>query len=77
VNRLGEFLPNGRSFTLNSFYKKLQNWRKILAYFFSLGSIDYVIILTIYWLGYILGDFFTISSGHPGQKLPARQEVIS
>jgi hypothetical protein len=25
----------------------------------------YVLILTKYGLGYILGDFFTLSSGHP------------
>jgi hypothetical protein len=35
-------------------------------------SVDYVLILTKYWLGYFGDDFFTNTSGHPDSKRPCR-----
>jgi hypothetical protein len=43
------------------------NYRSTANYWATfLHSTSYVLILTNTWLGYILGDFFTDSSGHPG-----------
>jgi hypothetical protein len=64
---LGEFSPNGQLFTLGSFLKKIINYPHFCATFFL--SIDYYeLILTEKWLGNILGDLLTNSSGHPGYK---------
>jgi hypothetical protein len=56
VTRLGDF------FTFGMFLKI-----KEVAHFGAIfsNSTRYVLILTNNWLGYILGDFFTNSSGHP------------
>jgi hypothetical protein len=37
----------------------------------------YALILTNNWLGYILGDFFTNSSGHPGHNREEQSEEKS
>jgi hypothetical protein len=60
---LGEFSPKARLFTLGSFSKITQGAEKFGAILFQ--RIDYVLILTKNGLGYILGDLFTNSSGHP------------
>jgi hypothetical protein len=63
VTRLDEFSPFGRLFSLGSFLR-LRKYPKILGNFFrSSGFV--VLILAKNGLGYILGDFFTNSSGHP------------
>jgi hypothetical protein len=61
---LGEFSPVGRLFTLNSFRENYRNSTNTLGYFFH-GKIC-ALIFTRNGLGYILGDFFTNASGHPG-----------
>jgi hypothetical protein len=73
VTRLGDFSPNGRYFTLGRFIKitdvaqKLHKVKVKFGYFFV--SLEYALILTKNGFGYILGDFVTNSSGHPGFKL--------
>jgi hypothetical protein len=61
---LGEFSPIGRLFSLGSSSKNCKSIPNILAAIFC-GK-HYVSILTKNVLGYILGDFFKNSSGHPG-----------
>jgi hypothetical protein len=58
VTRLGEFSPNAR---FGKFFKNYTSNPKLWATLFQ--RIDYVLILTKNGLGYILGDFFTNSSG--------------
>jgi hypothetical protein len=43
-------------------------WRSKKSWATFFLSIDYEIVLKKNCLGYVLGDFFTNSSGHPGQK---------
>jgi hypothetical protein len=65
VTRLGKVSPNGRLFTSGRFSyitDVAQDFWTTLSLF-----IDFVLILTKNGLGYILGDFFTNPSGHPGQ----------
>jgi hypothetical protein len=50
VTRLGEFSPIGRLFSQGIFSKTDKN---------------YALIFANNWLGYILGDSFKSSSGHP------------
>jgi hypothetical protein len=57
----GEISPNARLFALGSFSKIYTSSPKLWATSFQ--RIDYVLILTKNGLGYILGDFFTNSSG--------------
>jgi hypothetical protein len=45
----------------------IQKWSKFLTTFFRGTSC--VLTLTQKWLGYILGDFFTNSCGHPAYHL--------
>jgi hypothetical protein len=59
---LGEFSPNGRSLTLGSFLKIAVVAQFLGATLFH--STSYVLIWAKQGLGYILGDFFTNSSGH-------------
>jgi hypothetical protein len=65
VTRLGEFPPIRKLFTSIRVLKITEicsiNW----ATFFR--GANYELILTNNLLGYILGDFFTNSSGHPGR----------
>jgi hypothetical protein len=70
VTRLGEVWPIGRLLMyINTYVCNLGCLLKIteldlifgLLYLFS----NYVLILTKYGLGFVLGDFFTNSSGHP------------
>jgi hypothetical protein len=65
VTRLGEFLPNGRLISFGSFfnYRSGPNFRATFFYGKSC-----VFILAKNRLGYILGDFFTYTSGHPVKK---------
>jgi hypothetical protein len=67
VTSLGEFSPVDRFFSLGSFFESY-NPSKIFGTFFFLGKKQNIFfsIFTIFGLGKILGDFFTISSGHPG-----------
>jgi hypothetical protein len=60
VTRLGEISPFGRCF------ENCKSSAKFLATFFH--GTNTVLILAKYALGYILGDFFTNSSGHPGHR---------
>jgi hypothetical protein len=62
---LGEFLPIGQLFTLGSLLKlqKPKFWATCIR------VKHFVLILKDIGLGYILGDFFTSSSGHPGAQL--------
>jgi hypothetical protein len=62
VTRLGEFSPNGRLFTLGTVMnpKRSPNFCATFS-----RSVDYALILPKIGLGYILGVFFTNSSGHP------------
>jgi hypothetical protein len=61
---LGEFSPNGCLLTLGSFlnYRSSSN---ILATFFHRKSKLYLLMLTENVLGFILGDVFANTSGHP------------
>jgi hypothetical protein len=70
---LGEYLPIGRLFSLGSFFEKCKSSTN--SWFFFDGT-SCVLILTQNWLGYILGDFFANSSGHPGDEWRARQIVV-
>jgi hypothetical protein len=60
------FAPNGRLFLLGIFFEKYRSSPNLLATL-PFGKI-YALIVTNKGLGYILGDFFTNSSGHPVQK---------
>jgi hypothetical protein len=66
VTRLGEFSPIVHLTTWISF-SKITEAAQIWGLFFTNGKIC-VPILTKNGLGYILGDFFTNSSGHPGRR---------
>jgi hypothetical protein len=46
---------------------ELQKWYKVLGYF-THGTSNVLIFYKKTGLGYILGDFFTNSSGHPASK---------
>jgi hypothetical protein len=52
-----------RFLTMDSFFSKISNVAKIFVLFF-IGK-SYALISTEMCNGYILGDFFTNSSGHP------------
>jgi hypothetical protein len=54
------------------FYKDYRSSPKSWPTFFL--SIYYVLILAKKWLGYVLGDCFTNSSGHPERQV-ARQQL--
>jgi hypothetical protein len=62
VTRWGEFSPNGRLLTMGTF-SKITEVAQIFELLFS-KSINYLLILTKFGLGYILSDFFTNLSGH-------------
>jgi hypothetical protein len=66
MNRLAEFSPIGLLFSLGSFLKNKKSSQNFYAYF--IYSKSYVLILTKSVLAYILGDFLTNSSGHPGRQ---------
>jgi hypothetical protein len=65
VTRLGKFSLIGRLFVLCSFFNCISN-PNFLATFFA--EKNYTIILTKNGLDYVLGAFFTNSSGHPACK---------
>jgi hypothetical protein len=67
VNRLGEFLPIWRLFTLGEIFEHYKNSQYFWATFFA-GNIC-VSILTKNGLSCILGYFFTNSSVHPGTRV--------
>jgi hypothetical protein len=67
VTRLSEFSPHGRLFTFGSVLKITEVGQIFWATYFHATS--YVLIMTKIWLGDILGDFFTNSSGHPGDEI--------
>jgi hypothetical protein len=59
MTKFGEFSPFGRLLTLRSYFKYFPNfWVTYVGTFSKL-------VLAEKNLGYILGDFFTNSSGHP------------
>jgi hypothetical protein len=60
---LGEFLPVGRPFYLGSFVK-ITEIAQLMGVLFHDKCC--VLIFTRNGFGYILGDFFTNASGHPG-----------
>jgi hypothetical protein len=68
VTRLGEFSPI-RPFTFGSVLK-ISTLAQILGYCFPRYQ-----IMNFYkkWLDYILGDYFTNSSGHPARKVRERE----
>jgi hypothetical protein len=70
VTRLGEFSPNGWLFTLASFFENLLKHPTFLGYLFPRQG--FCVDSDKNGLGYILGDFFTNSSGHPASELPPR-----
>jgi hypothetical protein len=65
VTRLGKFSPIGRLFTLGCYLKITEAAKTIWLHFFH-GTI-YLFILTQNGAGYILGDAYSNSSGHPAQ----------
>jgi hypothetical protein len=69
VTRLGEFSHIGRLFALGSVLK-ITEVAQIFSLLFSMVRGVYVSISTNNWLGYILGDFFTNSSGHSAKTDP-------
>jgi hypothetical protein len=73
LNRLGEFSPIGSLFTLDNFWKITQK-PKFVDYFFQRKS--YMLIMLKNVFGYILGDFFTTSSGHPENESISRKKFI-
>jgi hypothetical protein len=66
VTRLGEFSPIGRLLTMSSFVANYRSSQNIRATLFHCKS--YELILTKKWLGYILVELFTNSSGHCGPR---------
>jgi hypothetical protein len=64
VTRFGEFSPIGWLLTLGSFCKQIKN--STIHWATCFHGIGCVLIFKRNWLGYILGDFFTNASGHPG-----------
>jgi hypothetical protein len=69
VTRFGEISPIGRLFTFSSFLK-LTEVAQIFGLLFFHDTryvCTYILILPINGLGFVLGDSFTNSSGHPGQ----------
>jgi hypothetical protein len=67
---LGEFSPKFAQCLIANFGKWFENYKSSAHLWgtFSHGT-SYVLILTKNGLGYILGDFFTNSSGHPDHAL--------
>jgi hypothetical protein len=63
VTRFGELSPVGRLFTL-----KITEVAHVVLGTFSHGKTD-ALILPKKWLGYIMGDFSTNSSGHPAHRV--------
>jgi hypothetical protein len=62
ATRLGKFSHTGRLCTLGSFLKIYRS--RYVDENFGLFFLTYRLILTQHGLGYILGDFFTKTSGH-------------
>jgi hypothetical protein len=69
VTGLGEFSSKGQLFTLDSFMKITEVDDIFVLLFTRYTSVDHVLILTKNGLGYILGVFFTNTSGHPAGKV--------
>jgi hypothetical protein len=65
VTRSGEFSPNGHYCTVGRFIK-ITEVARILGYIFP--KCKFWINLDKNGLGYILGDFFINSSGHPALR---------
>jgi hypothetical protein len=64
VARLGDFSPNYEAIVYLLWpSEKIQMQPTVITFFFH--GLSYVTILAINGLGYISGDFFTNSSGHP------------
>jgi hypothetical protein len=65
VTRLGEFSPNARLFALGIFWKMTE-----IAHNFGILFPNFRLCINFdkNGLGYILGDFFANSSGHPVQR---------
>jgi hypothetical protein len=66
VTRLDDFSPIGQWLTFEGFLKNTKVAQKTWTNFHSGNSS--VLILTRNGLGYILGDFFTNSSGRPDRQ---------
>jgi hypothetical protein len=62
-NKLGEFSPIGRLFSLGVFFEKMQKEAIFFSYF--LYGKRGILILAKNELGYRFGRFFTNFSGHP------------
>jgi hypothetical protein len=65
VTRLDEFSPNGQLFTSSRFLKITKGDQ---MFGLLLSTKTYVFIFVNNRLGYILGGFFTSSSGHHGRQ---------
>jgi hypothetical protein len=65
---LGDFLPLGQVIALEVF-SKITEVAHILLLLFYKVKVVYISFLTKNGLGYILGNFFTNSSGHPEHEL--------
>jgi hypothetical protein len=72
VTRLGENSPKGWLFTMVSCSKIRKVATKFVLLFFKCKS--YILTLTKNGLGYILGDFFPNSSGHPDRHVCTKIE---
>jgi hypothetical protein len=68
VTRLGEFSPNGVVVYFWQFFLITEAARHFELLFFH--DISGAYFLTKNGFGYILGHFFTNSSGHPDRRLP-------
>jgi hypothetical protein len=60
VTRVGEFSPNGRPFSLGHFFENTKLAQILQLHMYSALK-TYVLILTKYGLGYILGDIFSLT----------------
>jgi hypothetical protein len=67
VARWGEFLPLGQHFIFGRFLRTTEVAQHFGASF-STVPVMFVIIFDKAALGFVLGDFFTNTSGHPGMK---------
>jgi hypothetical protein len=74
VNRLGEFSHIGRLFNLGSLLENYRDRPNCVLIFPLYVHNSYALILTQKPLGYILGIFFSNSSGHPDFK---QQSVVT
>jgi hypothetical protein len=76
VTRFGEFSPIGRLLTLDSFF--CENYSNSKSHWTScFHGKSCVLIFTRNGLGYVLGDFFTNASGHPGEEERNVQQQIA